>query len=138
MMAAFSPGLGTRLQGQTPVGPLSDRDPVLAGQPALFFKMATPSTPALRRANPRPSGDRLGRLARNEAKVFAELVWRGSMTVEEALKALSIPPYDRTLLEDFAAQHKSVAARDIRKVIQLRDLAVGEFIALVFSEPCQR
>jgi hypothetical protein len=77
-------------------------------------------------------------LARNEAKVFAELVWRGSMTVEEALNALSIPPYDRALLEDFAAQQKCVVVRDIRKVIQLRDLAVGEFMTLVSSELCQR
>jgi hypothetical protein len=138
MMAAFSPGLGTRLQGQTPVGPLSDRDPVLAGQPALVSKMATRSTLTFRRASFRPGGNRVRRLARNEAKVFAELVWRGSMTVEEAFKALSIPPYDRALLEDFAAQQKCAVARNIREVIQLRDLAVGEFITLVSFELCQR
>jgi hypothetical protein len=100
--------------------------------------METPFIPAIRQAGPKRGGDGLRLLARNEAKVFAELVWRGAMTVEEALNALSIPPYDRALLEDFAAQQGGAEAGDIRKVIRLRDLAVAEFLALVSSGVCQR
>jgi hypothetical protein len=60
------------------------------------------------------------------------------MTEEEALDALSIPQGERALLEEFAAQQSGPEARDIRKVIQLRDLAVDEFTTLISSDLCQR
>jgi hypothetical protein len=93
---------------------------------------------AIKQVTPKPGGETLRRLARNEAEVFAKLVWQGSMTEEEALNALSIPPNDRACLEDFAAQQGGAEARDIRKVIRLRDLAVAEFETLVSSGLCQR
>jgi hypothetical protein len=93
---------------------------------------------ANKQAAPQPGSDRLCHQARNEAEAFANLVWQGSMTKEEALDALRIPPYDRALLEDFAAQQGGPEAGDIRKVIRLRDLAVAEFISLISSGFCQR
>jgi hypothetical protein len=93
---------------------------------------------AIERATPKPGSDGLRLQARNEAEVFAKLVWQGFMTEEEALDALSIPPGERALLEEFAAQQSGPEARDIRKVIQLRDLAVDEFTTLISSDLCQR
>ncbi len=75
--------------------------------------------------------DGLNTKARIEAKAFAGLVGRGLLTVEEALNALGILPHDRARLEDIAAQCGGAMARDIRKVIRLRDLAVNEFQTLV-------
>jgi hypothetical protein len=59
------------------------------------------------------------------------------MTVGEALNTLGILSHDRTCLEDFAAQYGGATARDIRKVIRLRDLAVAEFETLVSSSLCR-
>lgn len=92
---------------------------------------------AIKQVTPKPDGDGLRHQARNEAEAFANLVWQGSMTEKEALDTLSISPHDRALLEEFAAQQDSPEARDIRKAIRLRDLAVDEFTTLISSGLCQ-
>jgi hypothetical protein len=133
-MTAFPRGLGVTPRGR--------RRRVIGVEgelpsPPLFFGMERPSILAIRQASPKPGDARLHRLARNEAKAFARLVGRGAMTVGEALNTLGILSHDRTCLEDFAAQYGGATARDIRKVIRLRDLAVAEFETLVSSSLCR-
>jgi hypothetical protein len=134
-MTAFPRGLGVTPRGRRRrvIGVVGELP-----SPPLFFGMERPSILATRQVSPKLGDDRLHRLARNEARTFAGLVGRRTMTVGEALNTLGILPQDRTCLEVFADLHGGAIARHIRKVIRLRDLAVAEFEALVSSSLSRR
>lgn len=75
----------------------------------------------------------LRRLARGEATAFIGAVWRGEMTVNDAVETISVRPTERNRLEEFATMNGGDLEKEIHRVIRLRDLALDEFQTLLTS-----